>query len=428
MGMGSLLGKQSVRLFCQGLILFSLLLFFQNCDNQNMESYQDKATLNSVGTDDSMDDAPPVRDEELPPGNSDEPPRSGPVEPPPGESDEPPSGDTEEAPPEGTTDSPPGDMDEPPTEDNDDNDNQDPADPNQALLNKLEGFASGTTGGLGGTTCVVANLNDGGKGSLRDCVSSAKSRWVVFAVSGEIQLKSAVKVRSNTTVDGREARIVITGHGLAITKAENVIIHNLTVQDVKDDAIKIYQSKKVWINHLTLQRADDGLLDITNGSTDVTVSYTKLMNHNKTMLIGANDSHTEDANTRVTLHHNLFYNTIRRNPLVRFAKVHMYNNLLKHWGDGNSGDGINATITSQLRVENNIFEANNKRPAMRTAIPKWTEIPGYIAESGSWTLGGAKAFSEGADKVFEAKSFYEYNLESANEALKQTLLNETGAY
>jgi pectate lyase len=53
----------------------------------------------------------------------------------------------------------------------------------------------------------------------------------------------------------------------------------------------------------------DALVDITNGSDLVTVSYSWPHDHDKTMLIGSSDSRTTGrGKLRVTIHHNLFTN------------------------------------------------------------------------------------------------------------------------
>ncbi|MEU1515363.1 pectate lyase [Streptomyces sp. NPDC005811] len=51
----------------------------------------------------------------------------------------------------------------------------------------------------------------------------------------------------------------------------------------------------------------DGLMDITNGSDLVTVSWSRFADHDKAMLIGSGDSATGDrGRLRVTLHHNRY--------------------------------------------------------------------------------------------------------------------------
>ena len=103
----------------------------------------------------------------------------------------------------------------------------------------------------------------------------------------------------------------------------------------------------------------DGLLDITNASDLVTVSWNRFLNHDKVMLIGSSDSAPADrGKLRVTLHHNLFDGIGQRAPRVRFGQVHVYNNLYRieerrataySWGVG---------IESAIYAENNFFQVD----------------------------------------------------------------------
>jgi pectate lyase len=81
-------------------------------------------------------------------------------------------------------------------------------------------------------------------------------------------------------------------------------------------------------NHFgVLYQVHDGLLDITNASDLVTVSWNRFREHDKTMLIGSSDSAVADrGKLRVTLHHNVFERIGQRAPRVRFGQVHLYNN------------------------------------------------------------------------------------------------------
>lgn len=72
----------------------------------------------------------------------------------------------------------------------------------------------------------------------------------------------------------------------------------------------------------------DGLLDITNGSDYVTVSNNHFFNHDKAMLVGGSDNYPSDeGKLRVTWRHNFFENLRQRQQLVRYGKVHSFNNL-----------------------------------------------------------------------------------------------------
>ena len=108
-----------------------------------------------------------------------------------------------------------------------------------------------------------------------------------------------------------------------------------------------------------LYQVHDGLLDITNASDLVTVSWNRFRYHDKMMLIGSSDSATADrGKLRVTLHHNLFDGIGQRAPRVRFGQVHVYNNYYKierlptyqySWGVG---------IESAIYAEDNFFKTD----------------------------------------------------------------------
>ena len=108
-----------------------------------------------------------------------------------------------------------------------------------------------------------------------------------------------------------------------------------------------------------LFQVHDGLLDITNASDLVTVSWNRFVNHDKLMLIGSSDSATADRNKlRVTLHHNLFWNIGQRAPRVRFGQVHVYNNLYRIGNEENYQYSWGVGIESQTYAENNFFRTD----------------------------------------------------------------------
>lgn len=151
----------------------------------------------------------------------------------------------------------------------------------------------------------------------------------MFDVWGTIHLSSYLSVSSYTTIDGRgNGRIKLTGKGLRLKECEHVIICNLEFEGGRGpdvDAIQIKpNSSHIWIDRCSLRDYEDGLIDITRGSTDITVSRCRFADHDKTMLIGADPSHVGDRCVRVTIHHCFFDGTRQRHPRVRFAKVQQY--------------------------------------------------------------------------------------------------------
>ncbi|HWI02206.1 MAG TPA: polysaccharide lyase family 1 protein [Propionibacteriaceae bacterium] len=209
-----------------------------------------------------------------------------------------------------------------------------------------------------------------------------------------------IPIGSNTTIIGLR-RASITGAALRINGTSNVIVRGLTLTDAYDcfpswdptdgdegnwnseyDTMSLTEAAHVWVDHNDFSdgtnldsdqpsyfgrpyQVHDGLLDITNASDLVTVSYNKFHNHDKTMLIGSSDSRISDrGKLRVTLHHNEFRDLGQRVPRVRFGQVDAYNNhyvesgrdayeYVYSWGIG---------VESHLVAEHNALTLSRKIP------------------------------------------------------------------
>ncbi|MER7401477.1 pectate lyase [Streptomyces sp. NPDC000070] len=200
-------------------------------------------------------------------------------------------------------------------------------------------------------------------------------------------------VGSNTTIVGLGDSAVLKGASLQVRNADNVIIRNLDIRDAYDcfpvwqpntgglgdwktayDTIWLAGATHVWVDHVTLSDKGhpdaeepthfarnylrhDGLLDITNGSDLVTVSWSRFADHDKAMLIGNGDTATGDrGKLRVTLHHNEFESVVQRAPRVRFGRVHLYNNRYEITGD-EYRYSLGVSTESRIHAENNAFHA-----------------------------------------------------------------------
>ncbi|PVF96910.1 putative pectate lyase 1 [Serendipita vermifera] len=228
--------------------------------------------------------------------------------------------------------------------------------PGSTSVSGMEGYAAvgGTTGGAGGPTTRVSSLSD-----FTSAVSGDSPKIVILTTS--LSGSTAIKVGSNTSIYGANGSITLTGIGLRVNKVSNVIIRNLKIQKVlagTGDAIGIQEASKIWIDHVDLSSDMshdkdyyDGLCDITHGVTYITVSWSYLHDHWKSMLIGHSDSNeSEDKKMTVTVHHNYWKNLNSRGPSFRFGTGHVYNNYYE-----NMNDGINTRVGAQLLVENNVW-------------------------------------------------------------------------
>jgi pectate lyase len=209
------------------------------------------------------------------------------------------------------------------------------------------------TGGSLGQT-VEANSVE----ALQEYLSSPDP--YIVTVSNQIIGTEDIKVKSNKTLLGITDSAHIQGMEIEINGARNVIIQNLKISHVTPaDAIVITgQSRNIWIDHCELfsdrehgQDFYDGLLDIKNQSSFITVSWCIFHDHFKTSLISSGDDSVNDIFIRVTYHHNYFYNCGSRLPSIRFGKAHIFNNYYK-----NCGTAINSRMGACVRVEKNFFE------------------------------------------------------------------------
>jgi len=292
------------------------------------------------------------------------------------------------------------------------------------LLTELVGFGANTTGGQGGTVCTVTSTANSGSGSLRECVDSANGPWWIrFSVDGEIGLNSSISLPSDLTVDGRGASVEITGAGLKVYQEGNIIITDLTFHSGGDwddnDAIQVKGGHDIWVHHCDLSSYADGLIDLTKGTQDVTVSWNKFSDHDKVMLISANDDDTEDENTRVTLHHNWFKETKQRHPRIRHGKLHAYNNFIDRWGDY----GMGCSTNSECYSERNVFQAGSDSNAIVTQVGE-DDGQGEVESHGDLVQGWA--FIEERGSVFNPSDYYAYSAEDTTD-LAESIQSGAGA-
>ncbi|WCJ40943.1 Pectin lyase-like superfamily protein [Euphorbia peplus] len=208
-------------------------------------------------------------------------------------------------------------------------------------------------------------------GTLRYGATMIKGKvWITFQRNMNIKLQKPLLISSFTALDGRGAIVHITGNAcLLIYKATDVIIHGLRIHHCKavgpssvrgengkvvalgqmdGDAIRLVSSSKIWIDHNTLYACQDGLLDVTRGSTAVTISNNWFKDQDKVMLLGHDDGYLRDKNMKVTVVFNHFGpNCNQRMPRVRHGYAHVANNLYDGWTQYAIGGSMNPSIKSE---------------------------------------------------------------------------------
>ena len=146
--------------------------------------------------------------------------------------------------------------------------------------------------------------------------------WITFACDMVINLCKELIVSSDKTIDGRGAQVHVTGAQITLQNVHNVILHNLHTHDavprgggvIRDskhhsgvrgesdgDGISVMGSSDIWIDHVSMRSCADGLVDVVDGSTAVTISNGHFTKHDHVMLFGASDNAVKDKMMQVTV-------------------------------------------------------------------------------------------------------------------------------
>ncbi|KAM0035618.1 putative pectate lyase [Helianthus debilis subsp. tardiflorus] len=143
-----------------------------------------------------------------------------------------------------------------------------------------------------------------------------------------INLKTKLIVSNAKTIDGRGAIVHIIGKVcIVIEHVGNIIIHGLYIHDCEPsgntkirvsptdvvgrgksdgDGLTIKGIRNLWIDYCSFARCKDGLVDITEGSTAVTVTNSYLRSMIRSCYWVILDDYLADAGMLVTVAFNHF--------------------------------------------------------------------------------------------------------------------------
>ncbi len=256
-----------------------------------------------------------------------------------------------------------------------------------------------TTGGGDVAPTVVTTLSE-----LEAAVDGTAA--AVVRIEGSVE--GNVSVGSNKTLEGAPGA---TFRGSLILDASvNVILRNLTIvgYDCSDnadcgsgrDAITVIDgAHHIWFDHCDISDGSDGNLDITRESDFITVSWTRFSysgrrsgGHQLSNLVGASDSHTDDAgHLNITWHHNWWADNVQeRMPRVRFGKNHLFNNLYRSTGNNYC---VGLGVSGDVLLESNVFDGvrnpinstsySDSNSVVESRGNLYTDITGDTADFGS---------------------------------------------
>ena len=274
-------------------------------------------------------------------------------------------------------------------------------------------------------------------------------------------------LKSNTTLIGKGLGCGIRGGTIQINSVSNIQIRNLTIQDAFDpfphhevdskaektdgynaqwDGVNIQGTcSNIWIDHCTFEdtidlgyvqtsgnsdskykekwQTYDGLCDLKNDTTNVTISNCVFRDHDKTMLMGSSDSDGDSSKRFVTLYGNYFYNCGQRLPMVRNTTIHILNNYYDASSPHYSQQyAVGCRKNSIIYAEGNYFGSGIQNSFTKNDDTPKLYASGNVDNSSkksSVTSAGSTLFSSAVGK-------YTYTAVSANEA-KTNAENNAGA-
>ncbi|MBO5419125.1 MAG: right-handed parallel beta-helix repeat-containing protein [Bacteroidales bacterium] len=236
-------------------------------------------------------------------------------------------------------------------------------------LDRLYGYAAGTTGGEGGK---VHHFDDGAKFCewLKAREKNKSTEPAVVWLSGTFTASQGrdggspwfdIKRTHNISIYGTDG-FKMQNVGFFLNEASNIVIRNVYIVQPKADngadGISMQESHDVWVDHCTFESVnqtkdyEDGSCDVTHQTYNVTVSWCHFIKTQKSCLVGHSNSATADEKITVTFHHNFFDRSNSRHPRVRFGKAHVYNNFF----NGCDTYGVGSAYNAKVLVEYNLFD------------------------------------------------------------------------
>ncbi len=212
----------------------------------------------------------------------------------------------------------------------------------------------------GGTVYHVTNLNDSGTGSLRDAISQS-NRFIVFDVSGVINIKDRLVFKNNQYIAGQTAPgegITVYGNGVSFSGASNIIVRHMRFRmghggTSGKDCAGIANGHDMIFDHCSFSWGLDETFSInSNGACS---SY-RITISNSIMSQGL-QPHSAGGlmqDPAITLYRNLYADNNTRNNKIKTVNQYT-NNIVYNWNAAAYNMGGDSEGESYCNIESNLF-------------------------------------------------------------------------
>lgn len=252
---------------------------------------------------------------------------------------------------------------------------------------EAEGYGATTTGGRGGTVHFVTTLADyvPGKespipGSFRFAVDASGPRYVLFRVSGTIDLKTDLYIQNPyLTVAGQSA----PGDGIAfrdhmvVIGTHDVVLRHLRFRSgdrpqEEQLTVGIFGGSNSIIDHCSMTWAVDEVMS-TFGASNITVQWS-IIAEGLSRSFHPKGEHSKgsilDGKGGFSLHHNVYAHNASRNARVNNILLDFRNNIVYNWG---YRGGYTTEGPGSINYINNYFRAG---PSTKKSVRTYVFEPG----------------------------------------------------
>ena len=224
-----------------------------------------------------------------------------------------------------------------------------------------QGWGRFATGGRAGSVYHVTNLNDTGKGSLRDAVSQP-NRIVVFDVAGVIKISSRIVFAHNLYVAGQTAPgegITVYGDGVSFSGANHIIVRYMRFRMGQNgssgkDCAGIANGQNMIFDHCSFAWGLDETFSINPDGKGLTPENITLQN----CIVGQGLMTHSAGGLMQTNYVSLIGNFLCDNNTRNFKVkgINQYaNNMVYNWSNGAYIMGGDSEGKSYVNIQSNLF-------------------------------------------------------------------------